>query len=60
MGRQRWPDTPLAPSGIDVTDRIASFAWTLDEARTLHKQLAAAMAEEVTALRALTEEATFA
>jgi flavin-dependent dehydrogenase len=39
---------------FDVTDRIASFAWTLDEARALHKQLAAAMAEEVTALREFT------
>ena len=36
---------------FEVTDRIASFEWTLDEVRVLHKQLAAAMAEEVTALR---------
>jgi flavin-dependent dehydrogenase len=43
---------------FDVTDRIASFAWTLDEARALHKQLAKAMADEVTALITFTQEAT--
>jgi 2-polyprenyl-6-methoxyphenol hydroxylase-like FAD-dependent oxidoreductase len=44
---------------FDVTDRIASFEWTLDEARVLHKQLAEAMSAEVKALNALTlEEAT--
>jgi len=42
---------------FDITDRIASFAWTLDEARALHKQLAKAMAEEVTGLITLTQEA---
>ena len=42
---------------FDVTDRIASFDWTIDEARRLHKRLAAAMAEEVTTLLALTNEA---
>lgn len=41
-----------------VTDRIASFNWTLDQARALHKQLARAMADEVTALIASTQEAT--
>ena len=46
---------------FEITDRIASFEWTLDEVRELHKQLAAAMAEEVTALRELTsQEETFA
>jgi len=43
---------------FDITDRIASFAWTLDEARALHKQLAKAMADEVTGLITLTQEAT--
>ena len=44
---------------FDVTDRIASFTWTLDEARALHKQLSDAMSAEVKALNALTlEEAT--
>ena len=43
-----------------VTDRIATFAWTLDEVRALHKQLAAAMSDEVTALRELTQETAFA
>jgi len=42
---------------FDITDRIASFAWTLDEARGLHKQLAKAMAEEVAGLITLTQEA---
>jgi flavin-dependent dehydrogenase len=42
---------------FDITDRIASFAWTLDEARALHKQLARAMAEEVSALLTFTNEA---
>ena len=41
---------------FDVTDRIASFTWTLDEARSLHKQLADAMSAEVKALNALTRE----
>jgi flavin-dependent dehydrogenase len=35
----------------EVTDRIASFTWTLDDARLLHKRLAVAMAEEVKVLR---------
>ena len=43
-----------------ITDRIASFEWTLDEARALHMQLASAMSDEVTALGAFTGEATFA
>jgi flavin-dependent dehydrogenase len=42
---------------FDITDRIASFAWTLDEARVLHKRLAKAMSEEVTALLSFTSEA---
>jgi flavin-dependent dehydrogenase len=42
---------------FDITDRIASFAWTLDEARALHKQLAKAMADEVTGLIDMTQEA---
>lgn len=41
---------------FDVTDKIASFHWTLDEARVLHKQLAEAMATEVKALHALALE----
>lgn len=41
---------------FDITDRIASFQWTLEEVRALHKQLAAAMAEEVIALRNLTSQ----
>lgn len=45
---------------FEVTDRIASCKWTMDEVRVLHKQLAAAMSEEVTALGAFTTEATFA
>jgi 2-polyprenyl-6-methoxyphenol hydroxylase-like FAD-dependent oxidoreductase len=44
---------------FDVTDRIASCAWTMDEARAMHKQLAAAMSAEVNALRAFTTEVTF-
>lgn len=44
---------------FEVTDRLASFTWTLDEARVLHKQLAEAMAAEVKAvLAADLEEAT--
>jgi hypothetical protein len=39
-----------------VTDRIASFDWTLDEARALHKQLAEEMSREVKALNALALE----
>jgi menaquinone-9 beta-reductase len=34
----------------DITDRIASFEWSLDEVRSLHRQLADAMAAEVKAL----------
>jgi menaquinone-9 beta-reductase len=45
---------------FDVTDRIASFEWTLDEVRAMHKALAAAMSEEITALRAFTAEMTLA
>lgn len=41
---------------FDVTDRIASFTWTLDEARVLHRQLADAMAIEVKALHAFALE----
>jgi menaquinone-9 beta-reductase len=44
---------------FEVTDRIASFTWTLDEARALHKRLAEAMSAEVKALLAATlQEAT--
>jgi flavin-dependent dehydrogenase len=35
---------------FEVTDRIASFEWTLDEVRELHKQLARALSDEVTTL----------
>ena len=41
---------------FEVTDRVASFDWTLDQARLLHKQLAEAMADEVKALNALAQE----
>ncbi len=41
---------------FDVTDRIASFAWSLDEVRTLHKALAEAMSAEVSALQERTHE----
>ena len=37
---------------FEVTDRIASFDWTLDEARLLHKRLAEEMSREVKALQA--------
>jgi flavin-dependent dehydrogenase len=42
---------------FDVTDRIASYTWTLDEVRGLHRALAEEMSREVEALRALTLEA---
>jgi 2-polyprenyl-6-methoxyphenol hydroxylase-like FAD-dependent oxidoreductase len=32
---------------FEVTDRLASFEWTLDEARALHQTLSEAMAHEV-------------
>jgi flavin-dependent dehydrogenase len=41
---------------FDVTERIAAFDWTLEDARVLHKQLARAMADEVTDLEAFTRE----
>lgn len=44
---------------FDVTDQVASFTWSLDEARALHKQLAEAMSVEVKGiLTASREEAT--
>jgi len=43
---------------FDITDRIASFQWTLDEVKVLHKQLAGAMADEVESLRNRTGETT--
>jgi 2-polyprenyl-6-methoxyphenol hydroxylase-like FAD-dependent oxidoreductase len=45
---------------FEITDRVASFSWTLDEVRALHKQLAAAMTDEVNLLRAIAPEATIA
>ena len=45
---------------FDVTDRVASFEWSMDDVRALHKQLAEAMADEVRALLAFTGEKTFA
>lgn len=45
---------------FDVTDTIASFTWTLDEARALHKQLADAMAAEVRDLHAFALEGALA
>jgi len=41
---------------FEVTDRIASFEWTLDEARKEHKLLSEAMAAEVKALNAMAME----
>jgi flavin-dependent dehydrogenase len=41
---------------FEVTDRIASFEWTLDEARMLHKQLADAMSQEAKALSLMARE----
>jgi putative flavoprotein involved in K+ transport len=41
---------------FDVTDRIASFAWTLEEVRALHRRLSTAMADEVTALGAFSAQ----
>ncbi len=38
---------------FEVTDRIASFAWDLEEAKGLHRQLARHMASEVELLGAL-------
>jgi flavin-dependent dehydrogenase len=44
---------------FEVTDRLASFEWTMDEARALHKRLAEEMAREARGLRDWTlEEAT--
>jgi flavin-dependent dehydrogenase len=45
---------------FEVTDRIASFAWTLDEVRLLHKQLTEEMSREVKALQAFTLQETTA
>ena len=45
---------------FDVTDRIASYTWTLDEVRGLHRALAEEMSREVEALGALTMEAATA
>jgi len=45
---------------FDVTDRIASFDWTLDEVRQLHKQLSKAMSDEVTALNTRIGDASLA
>lgn len=45
---------------FEVTDRIASFAWSLEEARVLHKQLADAMAAEVKDLHARAPEGALA
>ena len=35
---------------FEVTDAIASFDWTLDEVKSLHSRLSAAMKVEVAAL----------
>ena len=45
---------------FDVTDRIASFDWTLEEVRQLHKQLAKAMSDEVTAINTSAGEGVLA
>ena len=36
---------------LDISDRIASFAWNLDEAKTLHVSLNKAMITQVEALQ---------
>lgn len=41
---------------FEVTDRIASFDWSLEELGQLHKQLARAMSDEVTSLNTRTGE----
>jgi flavin-dependent dehydrogenase len=41
---------------FEVTDRIASFDWSLEDLGGLHKQLARAMTDEVTTLNARTGE----
>ena len=41
---------------FEVTDRIASFDWSLEELGRLHKQLARAMSDEVTTLNTRTGE----
>ena len=41
---------------FEVTDRIASFDWTLEEVGQLHKQLAKGMSDEVTTLNEQTAE----
>jgi len=43
---------------FEITDRIASFEWTLDDARALHKQLAEEMAREVKTLNRMALEET--
>ena len=43
---------------FDVTDRIASFEWTLEDVRGLHKQLAEEMAREVKTLSRMALEET--
>jgi 2-polyprenyl-6-methoxyphenol hydroxylase-like FAD-dependent oxidoreductase len=43
---------------FDITDRIASFAWTLEGARALHKRLAEEMAREVKSLNRMALEET--
>jgi flavin-dependent dehydrogenase len=60
-------DAALTRYGVDrdqrvseifrVTDSVASFQWSLDEVRALHKALAAAMTEEVVALAAFNRQA---
>ncbi|MDP1569190.1 MAG: FAD-dependent monooxygenase [Vicinamibacterales bacterium] len=42
----------MATPIFDVTERIASFAWTLAEVRGLHRTLSEEMAREVTAMAA--------
>jgi len=45
---------------FEVTDRIASFDWTLDEVRALHKALAEEMTREVKVLNTRTSEEVMA
>jgi len=43
----------LSSQMFDVTDRVASYAWDLDEIRTLLRQVSSAMRTEVTYLQSL-------
>jgi flavin-dependent dehydrogenase len=46
LGEYETQRDERASALFDVTDRVASFEWTMDEARRLHKRLAEEMARE--------------